>query len=122
MRCGSAGLERIATLSAKPLRSTVNSSSNRSDAHAVYFSDCCGFGGTLGLDVDLARIEGWLAADDGAAGQRFFRVHRAIETERLDPTGAGEYRRHHRRLASTISGLKAAHRRESHSRDQRQDW
>ena len=60
--------------------------------------------------------------DDGAAGQRLFRVHRAIETERLDPASAGEYRQYYCKLASTISRLKAAHWREGHSTDQRNDW
>ena len=30
---------------------------NRGDAPTVYFSDCCGFGRTLGFDVELARIK-----------------------------------------------------------------
>jgi putative ABC transport system permease protein len=62
---------------------------------------------------DLARIEKRRAADDRATRQRFFPMHRAIETERLDPTGPGTPRHHYGELAPAISRFQSECRSES---------
>src|SRR6266404_4679470 len=82
------------------------------DAAAIFISDRRIRAGALDHDVDVARIERWFAADDGTARQRFLAMHRAIETERLNQTSAGEHRHHCRRAAPAISRFERERGRE----------
>src|SRR5256712_9301090 len=76
----------------------------------------------MDYDVELApNAARWLATDDRAAGQRFFLLHRALESECLNATGAGKYRYHRGRLAPAIPGLETSRRRQSDSGDQFDD-